>query len=53
MNPEAPIDVAPEDNPINEPIPDLIVLERESRSFRLGSPQPADLDLVVEISERH
>jgi hypothetical protein len=53
VNPEAPIDVAPEDNPINEPIPDLIVLKRESRSFRLGSPQPADLDLVVEISERH
>ena len=26
VNPEAPIDVAPEDNPSNEPEPDLIVL---------------------------
>ena len=51
VNPEAPIDVAPEDNPINEPIPDLIVLKRESRTFHSASPQPADLDLVVEISD--
>jgi Uma2 family endonuclease len=51
VNTEAPIDVAPEDNPINEPEPDLIVLKRESRMFRSGPPQPADLDLVVEISE--
>ncbi len=28
VNPEAPIDVAPGDNPINEPEPDLIVLSR-------------------------
>jgi Uma2 family endonuclease len=51
VNPEAPINVAPEDNPINEPVPDLIVLKRESRNFRSESPQPADLDLVVEISD--
>lgn len=51
VNQEAPIDVAPEDNPINEPEPDLIVLKRESRTFRSGPPQPADLELVVEISD--
>ncbi len=51
VNAEAPIDVAREDNPLNEPEPDLIVLKRESRTFRTGPPQPADLDLVVEISD--
>src|ERR1700685_4105546 len=30
VNPEAPIDVAPEYNPTNEPEPDLIVLTRPS-----------------------
>src|SRR6204780_3689373 len=48
---EAPIDVAPEDNPTNEPEPDLIVLAKPSREFRDGNPRPADLGLVVEISD--
>ncbi len=51
VNPEAPIDVAPEDNPTNEPEPDLIVLARPSREFRRGNPRPDDLRLVVEISD--
>jgi Uma2 family endonuclease len=50
VNPETPIDVAPEDNPTNEPEPDLIVLSRPSREFT-DNPQPADLRLVVEISD--
>lgn len=50
VNQEAPIDVAPEDNPTNEPEPDLIVLSRPSREFK-DNPQPADLRLVVEISD--
>ena len=50
VNPEAPIDVAPEDNPTNEPEPDLVVLARPSREFRDANPRPADLRLVVEIS---
>src|SRR5690349_18150766 len=33
VNPEAPIDVAPEDNPTNEPEPDLIVLKKELANF--------------------
>ena len=51
VNSEAPIDVAPEDNPTNEPQPDLIVLRREYSGFRSVRPQPKDVDLVVEIAD--
>lgn len=51
VNPEAPIDVAPEDNPTNEPEPDLVVLNRPSREFHKTNPRPADLRLVIEISD--
>jgi Uma2 family endonuclease len=51
VNTEAPIDVAPEDNPTNEPQPDVMVLKRPSREFKKANPQPADLHLVVEVSE--
>ena len=50
VNPETPIDVAPEDNPTNEPEPDLILLAKPWREFK-NNPQPADLRLVVEISD--
>ena len=50
VNQEAPIDVAPEDNPTNEPEPDVIVLKRGSSSFR-SNPRPEDLDLVVEVAD--
>lgn len=50
VNQEAPIDVAPEDNPTNEPEPDLIVFSKPYREFA-ANPQPADLRLVVEISD--
>jgi len=50
VNSAAPIDVAPEENPTNEPEPDLIVLSKPSREFK-DNPQPADLRLVVEISD--
>jgi len=46
-----PIDVSPEDNPTSEPQPDLIVLVKASQEYRTGNPQPADLLLVVEVSE--
>ena len=52
VNPEAPIDVAPEDNPANEPEPDVIVRARPLREFRTANPQPADLRLVVEYRIR-
>jgi Uma2 family endonuclease len=51
VNPEAPIDVAPEDNPTNEPEPDLVVLVKPSREFMDANPRPGDLRLVVEISD--
>ncbi len=51
VNPEAPIDVAPEDNPTNEPEPDIVVLTRPSREFRDANPKPEDLQLVVAISD--
>lgn len=51
VNPEAPIDVAPEDNPTNEPEPDVIVLALPLRDYQVANPQPADVRLVVEISD--
>jgi Uma2 family endonuclease len=51
VNFEAPIDVAPEDNPTNEPVPDMIVLKREFARFLTDRPQPRDLDLVIEIAD--
>jgi Uma2 family endonuclease len=50
VNPEAPIDVAPEDNPTNEPEPDLIVLKEELSHFT-SNPRAQDLRLVVEIAD--
>lgn len=51
VNPDAPIDVAPEDNPSNEPEPDLIVLKRDLSSFVSQNPRPEDLHLVVEVAD--
>jgi Uma2 family endonuclease len=51
VQPEAPIDVAPEDNPTNEPEPDLIVLVKPFREYRTGNPKPADLRLVIEVAD--
>ena len=51
VNSEAPIDVAPEDNPTSEPEPDLIVLKRDLSEFANENPRPEDLQLVVEVAE--
>ena len=50
VNAEAPIDVAPEDNPTNEPVPDLIVL-RQDQSHFTSNPRAQDLLLAVEIAD--
>lgn len=50
VNAEAPIDGAPEDNPTNEPVPDLIVL-RQDQSHFAANPRAQDLRLVVEIAD--
>jgi Uma2 family endonuclease len=51
VNSEAPIDVSPEDNPTNEPEPDIIVLNRPQSTILQSNPGPADLVLVAEISD--
>jgi Uma2 family endonuclease len=53
VNAEAPIDVAPQDNPTNQPEPDIIVVTGEYATTRFwtATPQPADLALVVEIAD--
>jgi hypothetical protein len=43
VNAEAPIDVSPGDNPLNEPEPDLIVLTKAFSNFVVGNPQPEDI----------
>ena len=48
---EAPINVAPFDNSTNEPEPDLSVVRKPYREFRTANPGPADLNLVIEISD--
>jgi Uma2 family endonuclease len=48
---ESPIDVAPEDNPSNEPEPDLIVLAQPLMIFKSGNPCPQDLRLAVEVAD--
>jgi Uma2 family endonuclease len=47
---DAPIDVAPGDNPINEPEPDLIV-SRQSSRLRTANFQPDEIALLVEVSD--
>jgi Uma2 family endonuclease len=51
VHPEAPIDVAPEDNPTSEPEPDLIVTNKDLSHFQILNPSPRDLLLVVEIAD--
>ena len=48
---EAPIDVAPEDNPTNEPEPDIVVLRQDIANFRSANPGPEDVSLVVEVAD--
>ena len=51
VNPEAPTDVAPQDNPTNEPQPDLIVFRQVASHFQSAVPRPDDLALVVEVAD--
>jgi Uma2 family endonuclease len=46
---ETSIDVAREDNPVNEP--DLIVLSKLSREIRDQNPQPSEIRLAGEIAD--
>lgn len=51
VNSETTIDVSPEDNPTNEPQPDVIVFRRPSYKMRRSPPTPGDILLLVEISD--
>jgi Uma2 family endonuclease len=51
VDPEVSIDVAPHENALNEPEPDLIVLNRPCDSFTSANPQPDDISLLVEIAD--
>lgn len=44
------IDVRPEDNPTNEPMPDVIVLTRSADQFD-NYPKPEEIRLLVEVSD--
>jgi len=44
------IDVRPEDNPTNEPMPDVIVLSRPADKFD-RYPKPDEIRLLVEVSD--
>lgn len=47
---QAPIDVSPEDNPTNEPEPDLAALKRPLGRMS-ASPGPDSIDLLIEVSD--
>ncbi len=48
---EAPIEVSSEDNPTNEPEPDLTLTFEPRRAMRGHHPQPQNIRLLVEISD--
>ncbi|GAB4468241.1 MAG: Uma2 family endonuclease [Armatimonadaceae bacterium] len=48
---QASINVAPEDNPTSEPEPDVFVLNRPASELLEELPNPADLSLVIEVSD--
>jgi len=51
LNPESPIDVAPEDNPTSESEPDFAVLTKTATEYTTGNPAPSDIRLLIEISD--
>jgi Uma2 family endonuclease len=51
VNWETPMDVAPQDNPTNEPQPDIILLKRPHWEYRTSNPRSTDVRLLVEVSD--
>lgn len=51
VQPEAPIDVSPEDNPTSEPVPDFVLLRIPFREFREENPHPEHIRLIIEVSD--
>lgn len=50
VNMEAPIDVAPDDNPTTEPEPDLAVLAKNGPEYMGANPPASDVQLLIEVS---
>ena len=48
---ETSMDVSPEDHPTSNPEPDVLVLKRDPSEIRGNQPAPADVALVVEVSD--
>lgn len=48
---QLPIDVAAEDNTVNEPEPDIAVLAQPATAYASDNPGPADILLLVEVSD--
>lgn len=48
---ESSIDVSAPDNSLNEPQPDVLVLNRPSHAIRTGNAKAADLRLIVEVAD--
>jgi Uma2 family endonuclease len=51
LNPEGPIDVAPEDNRTSEPEPDIAVLAKTGPEYMRSNPPASDIRLAVEVSD--
>jgi Uma2 family endonuclease len=51
LNPEAPIDVSPQDNPTSEPEPAIAVLAKTGLEYPSGNPPASDVRLVIEVSD--
>jgi Uma2 family endonuclease len=51
LNPEGPIDVAPEDDPTSEPEPDVALLRKTGSEYTSGNPPASDVRLVIEVSD--
>jgi len=51
LNPGAPIDVAPQDNPTSEPEPDIAVLAKTGPEYMGANPPASDVRLVIEVSD--
>ena len=48
---QGPIDVAPQDNPTNEPEPDGVVLVQPTTAYLTGNPPARAVCLMVEVSD--
>ncbi len=51
LNPESPLDVAPQDNSTSEPEPDIAVLAKPGTEYMSALPTASDARLLIEVSD--